>query len=364
MKKVFMYKYFTLVLAVLVVVVAGCSSSSDKVSNTSNDKQSNQGSERNEEKELVNVKIGTLKSLNNAFLFLGAEQGIFEENGVDLEFVPFDSAQPISVAAQTGDIDVGSTAFTAGFFNLVNDGDSSIKVVADASKEYPGYAGQGVLVSKGAYADGVQSVKDLKGKKIGVSQVGSPSQFIAGKLLEQEGLSIDDVEIVTLGSVANIMAALQSEQIDATVLNSTSVANAVTNDTAEFITWVSDEMELQLSGLFFSQNMNDNDEKSKLFLKGYIESVRYYYDNILSAEDKESNEFKNAMKVLNERTGVEEESIAENLPYIDRNAELWVENVEEWIEWFGENDLLVGDVDIKNVVDVSAYEAALSELGE
>lgn len=358
---------------ILLTALVGCSSNGTTAMNTQPSsgntdtsaapKQNTAEANQQPSGELQTVKLGTLRSLGNASFYLGDAKGIFAKHGIKLEFVPFEAAQPVAVAAQTGDIDVGSTAFTAGFFNLFIKGDSPIRIVADGSKEWPKYYGSALLVSKAAYDSGVKSVKDLKGKKIGVTQVGSSLHLMAGLLLEQEGLSIKDVEIVPLGKVGNVAAALESNQIDAGVLLSTVVAPLVNQDKAKLISWIGDKTKLQLSSVFFSGNMAKNEELGKKFLAAYIESVRYYYDQVLTAKDKNSASYKEAIKILSEKTAIPEDKVPENLPYIDRNAELWVENLPTWVKWYKENGLLEGDLDIMKVVDTRLYKEALAELG-
>ncbi|GAB7388024.1 ABC transporter substrate-binding protein [Bacillaceae bacterium] len=360
-----------LVCVFLLAAVTACSASSSSSNSTNQDaattNDNDSGASGNDSKaaeQLQTVKLGTLKSLGNSSFYLGDEKGIFQKHGIKLEFVPFESAQPIAVAAQTGDIDVGSTAFTAGFFNLFLKGDTAIRVVADGSKEWPGYNGSALLVSKGAYDSGVKSIKDLKGKKIGVTQVGSSLHYMAGQLLEQEGLSIKDVEIVPLGKVGNIAAALESNQVDAGVLLSTAAAPLIAKDKAKLITWVGDKVKIQLSGVFFSKKMLENKDLAERFLMAYIESVRYYHDTVLTAKDKNDPAYKEAIAILSKRTDIPEDKVPENLPYIDRNAELWLDNLSTWVNWFKNNGLLEGDLDVSTVANTELYQQALQKVGK
>lgn len=354
-----------ILIFLLAAIMAGCGSVNTTASSSKPTQGSSAptGSSGAASGELQTVKLGTLRSLGNSSFYLGDEKGIFAKHGIKLEFVPFEAAQPIAVAAQTGDIDVGSTAFTAGFFNLFIKGDSKIRIVADGSKEWPQYNGSALLVSKIAYDKGIKTIKDLKGKKIGVTQTGSSLHYMAGQLLEQEGISIKDVEIVPLGKVGNVAAALESNQVDAGVLLSTAVAPLIAKDKAKLLTWVGDKTKIQLSGVFFSAKMTENKELSDRFLQAYIESVRYYYDNVLTAKDKNSDAYKEAISILSKRTEIPEEKVPQNLPYIDRNAELWVDNLSTWIKWYKENGLLEGDLDIAKAVDTNGYKEALGKVG-
>jgi len=325
---------------------------------------SDSSSESKDKEETVKtevVKIGMLKSLSNSSIYIGDEQGIFEKHGIEIEYVPFQAAQPIAVAAQTGDIDVGSTALTAGFFNLLAKS-SDIRLVADSGKEWPDYKLTALVVSNQAYEAGVTSIKDLKGKKIGITQTGSSHHFTAGQLLESEGLTIDDVELVPLGGISNIAAALESNQVDAGLLLSSVGTPLLDQGKAKLITWVGDVVEMQTTSVFYSAQMMKNEDLAERFLKAYIESVRYYHDNVLNATDKNSEAFKGAVAVLSEQTGISEQLVADHLPYVDRDATVWKENVDTWIKWFDQNGLLTDELDVNNVIAEDLHAKIVKEL--
>ncbi|WP_052343816.1 ABC transporter substrate-binding protein [Bacillus massiliigorillae] len=347
--------WLTLLILVLSLSLVACSSK--------NSGDEDKAGEKKEAKtnEVAKVKIGMLKSLSNSSVYIGNEQGIFKKHGIELEFVPFQAAQPIAVAAQTGDIDVGSTALTAGFFNLLAK-NSDIRVIADSGKEWPGHKLTALVVSNGAFEKGVKSVKDLKGKKIGITQTGSSHHFMAGQLLEQEGLSIKDVELVPLGGIGNIAAALESNQVDAGLLLSSVATPLIEQKKGQLITWIGDKVKMQTTSIFYSGKMMKDQDVAERFLAAYIESVRYYYDNVLMAKDKNSEEFKKAVAVLSKETGISEELVADNLPYVDRDAKVWEENVGTWIKWFKDNGLVNGDIATKDVIANDLYDKVLKEV--
>ena len=68
------------------------------------------------------VRLGLLHTLSPAPFYIAQERGYFRDEGIDLTFRFFEAAQPIAAAAVAGDIDVGVTALTGGFFNLAQKG--------------------------------------------------------------------------------------------------------------------------------------------------------------------------------------------------------------------------------------------------
>jgi sulfonate transport system substrate-binding protein len=64
----------------------------------------------------------------------------------------------------------------------------------------------------------IRTIKDLKGRPVGVSAPGSASHQILNYLLAKNGLSPDEVSTVSVGMWASSVAALEHQQVDAAVL--------------------------------------------------------------------------------------------------------------------------------------------------
>src|ERR1700722_17746135 len=81
------------------------------------------------------VNLGLLKTAGNAAIFVADDRGYFAAEGVTVDMHFFDGALPIAVATVSGDVDIGSTAFTAGLYNLAAQG--ALRVVAAQSADVP-----------------------------------------------------------------------------------------------------------------------------------------------------------------------------------------------------------------------------------
>ena len=119
----------------------------------------------------LKAKVGVLRLQSSAPVFIAQEKGYFREVGLDVELKFFDAAQPIAVATTSGDVDFGITAFTAGLYNLAGKG--TLKVIGGMSREKAGYPLIGYFASNKAYAAGLKTPKDLAGKRVAMTQVGS-----------------------------------------------------------------------------------------------------------------------------------------------------------------------------------------------
>jgi ABC-type nitrate/sulfonate/bicarbonate transport system substrate-binding protein len=66
---------------------------------------------------------------------------------------------------------------------------------------------------------GIAKGADLKGKKIGITRIGSASDLAVRAALEQFGLNVKDVTMVALGGIPEILAAMRAGAVQAGILS-------------------------------------------------------------------------------------------------------------------------------------------------
>lgn len=344
---------FILMLALTLLLAACGGDSSETESNTDTDSDS--------ETELTTVDLGMLRLTSSAPLFIGIEHGFFEEEGIDLNVSWFEAAQPIAVATTSGDIDVGATGITASLYNMVAGGEELL-IVADKGREQSGYSSTAVLVHSDSE---IESIQDLDGKQIGITQTGSTYHYMAGRLLEENGLSTEDVELVPLNSIPGLMETLQSKQVDAVLLNEPNISLVLEEGYGKVIEQVGDVIDYQTSGIFFSSSFAEDEEVAVNFMKAYAKATQYYYDAVLIKEDGEVVPGENYDEVINiiaEYTDQEPRLIERGLPYMDRDGILLAEDIQTQIDWYAKEDLIDTSVDAEDIVNTDFLEKALNEL--
>jgi NitT/TauT family transport system substrate-binding protein len=137
--------------------------------------------------------------------------GEYEKAGVNVDVVDFKGGSE-SLKAVIG----GSADVVSGYFdhcvNLAAKGQHlQAFVVYD---RYPGLA----LVVSPKHASEIKSVKDLAGKKVGVSAPGSSTDFFLKYLLSKNGVDPNSVGVIGVGLGATAVAAMEQGQIDAAVM--------------------------------------------------------------------------------------------------------------------------------------------------
>ena len=144
---------------------------------------------------------------NDMSLFLAKDQGIFAKHGLDVTLQQI--AGPTAVSAVlSGQVQVGHSGGSEVIGAAVQGGD--VKIVAVQSPVFPFL----LMVQPS-----IKTPADLKGKKVGISSPGGAADTSLRIVLPKLGLEPDtDVTFISLGSIANQVAGLQSGAIDGTII--------------------------------------------------------------------------------------------------------------------------------------------------
>jgi NitT/TauT family transport system substrate-binding protein len=307
------------------------------------------------------VKVGVLKLSSSAPIFLGVERGTFREFGIEPELVYFQAAQPVAVAIAAGELEVGATGLTAGLYNVVTGGEK-VWVVADKGREWPGYPLTALLVQK----DGpIRSVRDLKGRKVGITQLGSTFHYMLGNLLEQEGLSLADVEPAPLRTLGAMAEALQARRVDAILIPQPFAGTAVENGSGRILFWVGDKLPYQVAAIFYSKAFAQDRERAIAFMKGYVKAARLFFDAVLALKDGRppaGPAYDEVVNVTARYTGAAPEVVRVGFSYQDRDARLDVADIARQLAWYHRAGMVTAPLQPRDLVDGSFLEEALRAL--
>ena len=311
------------------------------------------------------VRVGVLKLTSSAPIFVGVEKGFFREYGIDPELVFFQAAAPIATALAAGQLDVGATGLTAALYNIVLGGEQ-IWIVADKGREWPGYPLVAIVAQKELYDAGLKSVADLKGKRIGVTQLGSTFHYHIGNILEKHGLKLSDVKIVPLQAMPATMEALKGKQVDAILVPQPFPGAAEAQGFGKIVAWAGDLYPWQIATIFYSKAFAADRAKAVAFMKGYVKASRYYFDAALVQRDGRlapGPNYEEVVQITAKHTGARPEIIRAGFPYQDRNGRLLVPDVERQMKWWVDNGFMKQTLPLSKIVDTSFLEDAIKQVG-
>ena len=159
----------------------------------------------------VTLAVGGGSCLCYLPTMLAKALGEYEKAGVNVDVVDFKGGSE-SLKAVIG----GSADVVSGYFdhcvNLAAKGQHLQAFVV-----YDRFPGLVLMVSPKHTAE-IKSIKDLTGKKVGVSAPGSSTDFFLKYLLSKNGVDPNSVGVVGVGLGGSAVAAMEQGQIDAAVM--------------------------------------------------------------------------------------------------------------------------------------------------
>lgn len=302
------------------------------------------------------LRIGVLKLASSGPVFIAAERGYFASEGIDAELRYFDAAQPVAVATVSGDVDIGITGLTAGFYNLAGKG--ALRIIGAQSREEPGYHLIAYLASNRAYDAGLTTLAAFPGHSVAISQVGSTFHYSLGLLSEKLHFPLDRLRLVPLQSMSNMAAALKGNQVDAALLPATVAVPLVAQGAAHNLGWVGNETPWQLGAIFARESIIEQ-RRSTLaaFIRAYRRGAHDFYQAFLTkGPDGRLKEGKDAgavLAILAKYTGQPVDRIRAGIPYIDPDAKLLVDDIYHQVAWYQSQGLVDKSVDARKILDLS-----------
>lgn len=188
-----------------VILLSGCSGNSNSKGN-SEAKEASSSASAISGKELQKIRYAPLSGISGLAVRFGAEQGFFEEEGLDVEFISTKNAVEGLVSK---DVDIADMPTTT--------------AIVAAGKGAPIKIVSSLFRTKGPFyliaAPSFNSVEDLKGKTVGAGSFGSGLDAYTQVILKKHGLSKDDVSYVANGAQEAAYASFTSGQVDATIIH-------------------------------------------------------------------------------------------------------------------------------------------------
>jgi len=144
--------------------------------------------------------------LNSLPWVVAKERRFFEKNGLDVDMVYIGASAVIVQSMLSGSADMAGFGGPAVITNVLRGGDI-IQIAAMAP-----YFTQSLLVKPD-----IRDIKNLQGKKIGITRFGSVTDFALRTLIERH--SLKDVNMLQMGGFPEAVAGLSRGAIDGAVLS-------------------------------------------------------------------------------------------------------------------------------------------------
>jgi NitT/TauT family transport system substrate-binding protein len=160
------------------------------------------------EKPKITIAVGGKAAFHHLPLTISAQLGYFRSEGIALDISDFPGGAPALQAVIGGLADVCAGSFE----NIINLQAKNQMFQAFVLQCRAPQIAFGVSTRN---MPGYRSIADLKGRKIGVSALGSSTDMMANLVLARGGVNSADVSFIGVGTAADALIALRSGQVDA-----------------------------------------------------------------------------------------------------------------------------------------------------
>ena len=243
-------------------------------------------------------------------MFMAKQEGLFKKHGLDVELLHIPSSSRAIQAILAGEIAIsfmdGSNAVQA---NLKG---ANLALVAGATNR--------MVFSLMAKPE-IRLVSDLRGKKIGITRIGSSTHTSALFALSQAGLKPSDYQILPLVEVPNILTALAAGQIDAGVVSPPTNSRARKAGFRELVNLAKEGPEYVSVAVGTSRSyMNANEDIVRRVVRSYAEGVYLFKSNKAAALKMIESQLRVKDIDIQEDTYNQFRQYLEYPPYVTRKA--------------------------------------------
>jgi NitT/TauT family transport system substrate-binding protein len=307
--------------------------------------------------EEVTVKVGTVRSISTATILWAAEKGYFKQYGINVVTENLDTAaNSIALLAQN-QLQLVEGGVSAGYFNALEK-NLPITMVLDRVSSPLGHN----LMLRPDLKGQITRLSQLKGKVIATNGQGAVSTYEVGKLLESDGLTINDVDIKVI-PFTQYAVAFNNKAIDAAITIPPFTAQLLAGGHA--VNFKDPDDIVKPHPLTIAVSMINTE-----FANAHRELMRNYYVAYLRAirdycQAYHGGSTRDAMIDLAIRTGTETRpELLHKYPWPARspNGKINIASLLDMQAWFVKNKMSNREFPAERLVDASYVDYALHKL--
>lgn len=307
------------------------------------------------------VKIGDLGIAADAPFYIAIEKGWFREAGLEAKLEKFGSLTEAMAPLSTGDMHVLGGGVGAALFNAFARG-WPVRIAMGRSRDVPGFSSN-TLVLRADLKDRVQRIADLKGRKVAVNAPSAVLLYMLGKMLESDGLTIKDVEVVFM-PWPNMGPAFDKKAIDAGTMVEPFVTQYQDRALAVPYRRAADTLTkpwLDASVILYNNDWaTKNPRAANAFTVAYLRGARHFHEALQGGPARPE-----VVDLLVRHTRVKERALYERMQisFADPNGAVGKDSLRDQQDWHVRNGSVPKKVNIEEIVDERWVRQALEKLG-
>ena len=301
--------------------------------------------------------------MSDAGVFVARDRGYFREQGLEVEYVPFQSGPDTMVPMASGDLEVGSGNFAIVWLNAVERG-VGMKAVADKGNSRPGFEWVRLAVRRDLLESGqVRNPADLRGRRIGMSVLRSGGETLTADILSRGGLTVEDVDLTALG-YPEMLAGLANRALDAALLIEPTLNAALSRGLVG--DWEPGHGSLAFGGayqaslLFYSARFQAQTDLGQRFMVAYLRGVRTYNDAFFRGEGRAD-----VVRILTETTVIKDPAVYDSIrpAGLDPDGRINQVSLQREVDYYRARGYYAGPVTPADIVDTAYTDYAVQQLG-
>jgi NitT/TauT family transport system substrate-binding protein len=243
-------------------------------------------------------------------MFMAQQEGLFKKNGLDVELIHIPSSSRGIQAILAGEI-----AFS------FMDGSNATQATLKGANIVLIAAGTNRQVFSLMAKPEFKRIAELKGKKIGITRVGSSTHTSALYALTTAGLKGADYQLLPLLEVPNIFTALAAGQVDAGVMSPPTNARAKKAGFVELMNVAKEGPEFVSVAVGTSRSyVKANEEIVRRVVRAYAEGIQAFKSNKPAALRMIERQLKVGDPEIREDTYSQFRDYLEYPPYVSRKG--------------------------------------------
>ncbi|MCC3301981.1 ABC transporter substrate-binding protein [Arthrobacter sp. zg-Y895] len=227
--------------------------------------------------DLTQVTVGVIPIVDVAPIYLGVQEGFFEEEGLELELQPAQGGAAIVPGVMSGSMDFGFSNISSMLVAKSKGLDVQVVTAGAASTGEDGADFGGILVNPDA---GIETAADLAGKKVAVNTLNNINDTTVRAAVRKAGGDPSGIEFVEL-AFPDMQAALERGQVDAIqVVEPFLTGGQNAGSTPIASNYVDTAEDLTVAGYFTtSAKAEDDAETVEKFTAAMNKSLEYAEEN-------------------------------------------------------------------------------------
>ena len=247
---------------------------------------------------------------NMSGTWVAQEEGLFKTNGLDVELVHIPSTSRAIQVMLAGELQYsymdGRNSVTAALKG------ADVVILAGVANR---------LVFSFMARPEIKSFKDMKGRRIGITRIGSSTHSVTLWVMNHAGIKPEEYQMLQLVDVPNIFTAIVAGQVDAGALSPPTNFRARKAGLVELMDVTKEGPEYVSVAIGSTRAfVKLNEEMTRRFVRGYSEGVQFLKANKAAGIRAIQKYARIKDAEILEATYGEARAYIENLPYVTRNG--------------------------------------------